>query len=313
MIESNHTENIFCVFARVPLYMSNMNMRNVFLVHFWHYLTGVYVYMFYIDQNEKPGKSSPKGPVTMCRSTMYQGHLEKVQCLFEGVLCTKEYNVGHYWHQSEKFYFEPSQIATVTKSKNPWNGQMSMWRCFCTWEYTFGHCWHQSEKLCFESSQIAAVTKCDKSESLPSHCVICRILWSWPWRHKLSPITLKTCSGYFREYPCSLFTWIWKVAFLPILALFHCYICLCECISIIKPMIDLQRKPSWLCSTSIRTYFLHWGVYPLELRTWIWEVVFWTVTKCDSHKMRQIRNPCRRILWFVAYLDHGRDGTNWAQ
>ena len=31
------------------------------------------------------------------------------------------------------------------------------------------------------------------------------------------------------------------------------------------------------------TCFLHWGVYPLSLRTWIWEVAFWTVTKCDSH------------------------------
>ena len=91
-----------------------------------------------------------------------------------------------------------------------------MWRCFCTWEYTLGHYWHQYEKLCFESSQIVTVTKCDKSESLPSHCVICRISWSWPWRHKLSPITPKTCSGYLGEYQCSLLTWIWKVTFLPI-------------------------------------------------------------------------------------------------
>ena len=34
-------------------------------------------------------------------------------------------------------------------------------------------------------SQIAII-----QESLPSHFVICRILWSWPWRLKLSPITL---------------------------------------------------------------------------------------------------------------------------
>ena len=86
-------------------------------------------------------------------------------------------------------------------------------------------------------SQIATI-----HESLPSHFVICRILWSWPWRHKPSPITLKTCCGYLGEYPCSLLTWIWKVSFLPILALFHCYICLCVCISVIKPIIDLQRN-----------------------------------------------------------------------
>ena len=89
-------------------------------------------------------------------------------------------------------------------------------------------------------SQIATI-----QESFPSHFVICRILWSWPWRHKLSPITLKTCSGHLGEYPCSLLTWIWKVSFLPILALFHCYIWLCVCISVIKPIIDLQRKPYW--------------------------------------------------------------------
>ena len=81
--------------------------------------------------------------------------------------------------------------------------------------------------------------------TLPSQFVICRNLWSKPWQHKLSPITLKTCSGYLGEYPCSLLTWIWKVSFLPILALFHCYISLCVCISVIKPIIDLQRKPYW--------------------------------------------------------------------
>ena len=45
----------------------------------------------------------------------------------------------------------------------------------------------------------------------------------------------------------------------------------------------------------------------------IWEVVFWTITNCDSHKLRQFRNPCRRNLWFVANCDQGRDGTNWVQ
>ena len=53
-------------------------------------------------------------------------------------------------------------------------------------------------------------------KSLPSQFVICRNLWSRPWRHKLSPITLKTCSGYLGEYPGSLLTWIWKIVVLPI-------------------------------------------------------------------------------------------------
>ena len=171
-----------------------------------------------------------------------------------------------------------------------------------TIDINLGSCVLNRHKL--RQSQIA---------TLPSQFVICRNLWSKPWRHQLSPITLKTCSGYLGEYPGLLLTLIWKVVFLPILVLFHWFICLCVCISVIKLIIDLQRKPNWKCPTSMCTCFLHWGVYPLALRTWIWEVAFWTVTKCDSHKLRQFRNPCRRILWFVAFCDHGRDGTNWVQ
>ena len=53
-----------------------------------------------------------------------------------------------------------------------------------------------------------------------------RNLWSMPCLGILSPITLKTCSVYLGEYPCSLLTGIWEVAFLPILMLFYGYICL---------------------------------------------------------------------------------------
>ena len=69
-------------------------------------------------------------------------------------------------------------------------------------------------------SQIATI-----QESLPSQFVICSNLWSRRWRHKLSPITPKTCSLYLVEYPSSLLTWIWKFTFLQILVLFHWYTC----------------------------------------------------------------------------------------
>ena len=108
----------------------------------------------------------------------------------------------------------------------------------CTTDMNLRSCILNRHKM--RQSQIATI-----QESLPSHFVICRILWSWPWRHKLSPITLKTCSGNLGEYPGSLLTWTWKVSFLPIFALFHCYICLCVSISVIKPIINLQRKPYW--------------------------------------------------------------------
>ena len=124
-------------------------------------------------------------------------------------------------------------------------------------------------------------------ESLPSHFVICRILWSWPWRHKLSPITLKTCSGYLGEYPSSLLTWIWKVVFLPILVLFHWYICLCVCLSVIKLIIDVPRKPSWKVPILMWTCFLHLGVHPRLLWNLSEQLHFElsqiaTVTNCDN-------------------------------
>ena len=60
--------------------------------------------------------------------------------------------------------------------------------------------------------------------TLSSQFVICRNLWSRPWRGILTPIKLKTCYGYLGEYPCSLLTWIWIVSYLPILVLFLWYI-----------------------------------------------------------------------------------------
>ena len=79
-----------------------------------------------------------------------------------------------------------------------------------------------------------------------SQFVICRNLWSRPWRGILIPITLKTCSKYLGEYPCLLLTWIWKVVFLPILVLFHWYIRWCVCISVIKQFVicrNLWSRP----------------------------------------------------------------------
>ena len=176
----------------------------------------------------------------------------------------------------------------------------------CTTDMNLRSCILNRHKM--RESQIATI-----QESLPSHFVICRILWSWPWRHKLSPITLKTCSGYLGEYPCSLLTWIWKVVFLPILVLFYWYICLCVCLSVIKLITDVPRKPSWKGPILMWTCFFALGSTPSVTTKSIWAVMFWTVTNCDSHKLRQFRNPCRRNLWFVAICDQGRDGTNWSK
>ena len=150
----------------------------------------------------------------------------------------------------------------------------------CTMDMNLRSCILNRHKM--RQSQIAT-----NQESLPSHFVICRILWSWLWRHKLSPITLKTCSGYLGEYPGSLLTWIWKVVFLPILVLFHCYFCLCVCISVIKPIIDEPRKLSWKGPILMWICFLNLGVYLLLLRNLSKKLCFEpshiaTVTNCDN-------------------------------
>ena len=150
----------------------------------------------------------------------------------------------------------------------------------CTTDMNLRSCILNRHKM--RQSQIATI-----QESLPSHFVICRILWSWPWPHKMSPITLKTCSGYLGEYTVSLLTWIWKVVFLPILVLFHCYICLCVCLSVIKLIIDVPRKPCWKGPILMWTCFLHLGVHPQLLWNLSEQLCFEpsqnaTVTKCDN-------------------------------
>ena len=80
-------------------------------------------------------------------------------------------------------------------------------------------------------------------------------------------------------------------------------------ISVIKPIIDVQRKPSWEGPMLMWTSFLQLGIYLMAQLTSIWKVVFWTVTNCDSHKLRHYR--CN--LWFVAICNQSRDGTNWVQ
>ena len=165
------------------------------------------------------------------------------------------------------------------------------------------------EKLYFEPSQIATVTNCDTIIAICdlSQFVIKALTWH------IDSITLKTCSGYLGEYPCLLLTWIWKVAFLPILVLFHWYICWCVCISVIKLIIDVPRKPSWKGPILMWTCFLHLGLYPRLLCNRSEKLRFEPSQNCDSNKLRQFRNICRRNLWFVAICDHGRDSTNGVQ
>ena len=128
-----------------------------------------------------------------------------------------------------------------------------------------------------------------------------------PSTHNTFSVLLE--SIYLAEYPGLPMTLIWKVVFLPILVLFHWFICLCVCISVIKLIIVVPRKPSWKSPILMWICFLNVGVYPRLLLISIWEVEFWTVSNCDSHKLRHYR----RNLWFVAICVQSPDGINWVQ
>ena len=98
-IDSNNTENVLWVLGRVPMFTFDMNMKSFILAD-----SGVIslVHLFVCKSvimtiNDVPKKLSWKGLLSMWTC-----------------LCTWEYTIGHYWHQSVKLCFEPSQFATVT-------------------------------------------------------------------------------------------------------------------------------------------------------------------------------------------------------
>ena len=216
-----------------------------------------------------------------------------VQQHWKRVLCTWESTDVHFWHEYENLHLCPFWCYFTGISVCMYISYKAHNRCskdtflmgsdvdvnifsalrslpYGTIDINLKSCTLNRHKL--RQSQIA---------TLSSQFVICRNLWSRPWRGILTPITLKTCYGYLGEYPCSLLTCIWKVSYLPILVLFHWYI---VCISVIMTINDVPRKFSWKGLLSMWTCFLYLGVHYRALLTSIWKVVFWTVTICDSHK-----------------------------
>ena len=180
--------------------------------------------------------------------------------------------------------------------------------CFI-WQYQPCDMYIHLHRLYFEPSQIATVTNCDTTVT------ICDLL-----QFMIKALTAQTESNntenvfwVLGRVPRFTFDMNMKsIIFAQFGVISLLYLFVCMYISY-KAHNRFTKETLLIVSDVDCTCFLYWGVYPLALRTWIWEVAFWTVTKCDSHKLRQFRNPCRRILWFVAFCDHGRDGTHWVQ
>ena len=120
--------------------------------------------------------------------------------------------------------------------------------------------------------------------TLPSQFVICRNLLSKPWQRKLSPTTRKTCSGYLGEYPGSLLTWIWKVVFFShfgVISLVYMFICR----FISNKAHNRCTQETFLKGSDVDVnMFSALRSIPSVSMKSIWEVVFGTVTNCNSHK-----------------------------
>ena len=183
-----------------------------------------------------------------------------------------------------------------------------MWQVFCTWEYTLGHYWHQPDKLYFEPSQIAKVTNCDNSGILAvSICDLSQfVIKEETWHIESNNTENVFCVlGRVLKLTFDMNMKSCISAHFGVISLVYMF----ACIAVILSIIDVPRKTPWNSPKSMWTCFLYLVVYHRALLTSIWEVVFWTVTNCDSHKLRHYR----RNLWFVAICDQSRDGANWVQ
>ena len=116
----------------------------------------------------------------------------------------------------------------------------------CTEEYTLLHYGHESEKLHFEPSQNATVTNCDNSGILAvafcdlSHFVIMALT-----AHTESNNTENVfwVLGRVPRFTFDMNMKSFIFAHFGVISLL--YLFLCVCISVIKPIIDLQSKPCW--------------------------------------------------------------------
>ena len=192
--------------------------------------------------------------------------------------------------------------------KPSWKGPIWMYTCFLHLGLYPRLLCNLSEKLCFEPSQIATVTNCDNSEILA--VAICGLS-----QFVIKAVTAQTESNNTENVFWVLgrvprFTFdmnIKKLHFCP----FRCYF---TGISVVCMYISYKAHNRCTQETlkgsdfDVNMFYALRSIPSVTMKS-IWEVVFWTVTNCDSHKLWHYR----RNLWFVAICDQGRDGTNWVK
>ena len=178
-------------------------------------------------------------------------------------------------------------------------------RVFCTWYYTIGHNWHHSEKLCFEPSQIATVTNCDTTVAIcdSSQFVIKAVT------AQTAPNSTENLFCVLGRVPTFTFDMNMKTyifAHSGVISLVYLFVCM----HISYKAHNRCTKETFLIGSDVDVnMFSALRSIPSVTMKSIWEVVFWTVTNCNNHKLRHYR----RNLWFVAICDQSRDGANWVQ
>ena len=248
--ESNNTENVFWVLRIVPRFTFDMNMKSCIFAHFVVF-SMVYLFVCISDIMpiiDVPRKPSGKDPMSMWTCFLYLGIYPRFLWNQSEKLCFEPAQIATVtnWDKagipavaicdlSQCFwlfwcYFTGTSVCVyVYQLWSPWSmypgNHLDRIRCWCelfsalrsiplgTIDINLRSCVLNRHKL--RQSQIAK-----KQESLPPQFVICRNLWQSQFRGKFSPITLKMCSAYLGEYPCSFLTGIWEIEFSPISVLF---------------------------------------------------------------------------------------------
>ena len=187
-----------------------------------------------------------------------------------------------------------------------------MWTCFLHLGVYPRLMWNLSGKLCFEPSQIATVTNCDSS-GIPA-VAICDLS-----QFVIKAVTAQTESNNTENVfwvlgtvPRFSFDMNMKSCFFAHFGVIS-LVCMCLCMFISYKSHNRCTQETLKGSDVDVNMFSELRSMPPVTMKSIWEVVFWTVTNCDSHKLRQFRNPCRRNLWFVAICDQGLNVAYWFQ
>ena len=193
--------------------------------------------------------------------------------------------------------------------KPSWNGPILMWTCFMHLGVYPRLLRNLSKKLCFEPSQIATVTNCDNSRILGvAICDLSQFVIN-ALTAQAESINTENVFWVLGRVPRFTFDMNMKSCIFThfgVISLVYLFVCMC----ISYKAHNRCTQETFLKGSDfdVNMFYALRSLPSVTMKS-IWEVMFWTVTNYDSHKLRHYR----RNLWFVAICYQGRDCTNWVQ